>query len=145
MIHLWLWRCCCLLVFFFVCLFLFCFLGPHLWHMEIPRLRVESELHLLAYTTTISNAMLDPSLLCDLCCSLWQQHQLLNPLSGPKYRTHILMDTGWVHYHWATMGTPWLWLWMSTSGLIQLSIMHWWEKTKPVGQEVKLVKILEVF
>ena len=27
------------------------FLGPHLWHMEIPRLGVESELQLPAYTT----------------------------------------------------------------------------------------------
>ena len=26
-------------------------LGPHQWHMEVPRLGVESELHLLAYTT----------------------------------------------------------------------------------------------
>ena len=29
--------------FLFVC-FLFCFLGPHLWHMEVPRLGVISEL-----------------------------------------------------------------------------------------------------
>ena len=27
------------------------FLGPHLQHMEVPRLRVELELQLLAYTT----------------------------------------------------------------------------------------------
>ena len=31
--------------------FSFCFLGPHSWHMEVPRLRVESELQLPAYTT----------------------------------------------------------------------------------------------
>ena len=31
--------------------FFFCFLGPHPRHMEVPRLRVESELQLLAYTT----------------------------------------------------------------------------------------------
>ena len=29
-----------------VFIYLFCFLGPHLWHMEIPRLGVESELQL---------------------------------------------------------------------------------------------------
>ena len=29
----------------------FCFLGLHLWHMEVPRLGVESELGLPAYTT----------------------------------------------------------------------------------------------
>ena len=28
----------------FVCLFAFGFLGPHLWHMEVPRLEVELEL-----------------------------------------------------------------------------------------------------
>ena len=27
------------------------FLRPHLWHMEVPRLGVESELYPLAYTT----------------------------------------------------------------------------------------------
>ena len=29
--------------------FLSVFLGPHPWHMEVPRLRVQSELLLLAY------------------------------------------------------------------------------------------------
>ena len=33
-------NCFCFVLFLFVCLF--CFLGPHLWHMEIPRLEVES-------------------------------------------------------------------------------------------------------
>ena len=33
------------------CVFFFAFLGPHMWHMEVPRLGVESELPLLAYTT----------------------------------------------------------------------------------------------
>ena len=40
------------------------FLGPHLWHMEIPRLAVELELQLPAYTTAI--AVLDLSRICDL-------------------------------------------------------------------------------
>ena len=30
----------------------FFFLGPYLWHMEVPRLGVESELQVLAYATT---------------------------------------------------------------------------------------------
>ena len=34
----------------FICLFV-CFLGPHLWHMEVPRLGVDMELQLPAYTT----------------------------------------------------------------------------------------------
>ena len=32
-----------------VCGVFFVFLGPHLWHMEVPRLGVQSELQLLAY------------------------------------------------------------------------------------------------
>ena len=31
--------------------FFFFLNGPYLWHMEVPRLGVESELQLLAYTT----------------------------------------------------------------------------------------------
>ena len=38
--------------------FYFCFLGPLLWHMEVPRLGVKVELQLLAYTTV--TATLDP-------------------------------------------------------------------------------------
>ena len=36
--------------------FFFFFIGPHLWHMEVLRLGVKSELQLLAYTTAHSNA-----------------------------------------------------------------------------------------
>ena len=53
----------------------FSFLRPPLWHMEIPRLRVESELQLPAYTT----AGPDLSSICDLDHSSWQ-HWILNPL-----------------------------------------------------------------
>ena len=58
----------------FVCLLYF--LGPHLQHMEVPRLGVELELQLLAYATAI--ATWDPSRICDLYQSS-QQHQILNP------------------------------------------------------------------
>ena len=37
--------------FYLFYLFIFGFLGLHLQHMEVPRLEVESELQLLAYTT----------------------------------------------------------------------------------------------
>ena len=57
--------------------------------MAVPRLGVESELQLQAYTT--ATAMPALSHTCDLCRSLWQ-HQILNPLSEAKDRTHILMD-----------------------------------------------------
>ena len=42
----------------------FCFLGPHLRHMEVPRLGVQSKLQLLAYTT--ATATQDPIRICDL-------------------------------------------------------------------------------
>ena len=42
----------------------FFFLGPLLRHMEVPRLGVESELQLPAYTT--ATAAQDPSRVCDL-------------------------------------------------------------------------------
>ena len=44
---------------------LFIFLGPQPWHMEVPRLGVELELQLLAYTTataTKSELHLQPTL-----------------------------------------------------------------------------------
>ena len=58
--------------------FYFCFSGLHLQHMEVPRLRVKSELQLPAYTT--ATAMPDPSNVCDLHHSS-RQHWILNPLS----------------------------------------------------------------
>ena len=39
-----------------VIFFFFPFLEPHLWHTEVPRLGVKSELQELAYTTAHSNA-----------------------------------------------------------------------------------------
>jgi len=85
-------------------LFFFCvFLGLQPWYMEIPRLRVELELQLLAYTT--ATATPDPSGVCELHCSSWR-HQILNPLRGARDRTLILMDTSWDCYYWATTGTP---------------------------------------
>ena len=59
--------------------------------MEVPRLGVELELQLLAYTT--ATATLDPSHVCDLHHSL-QQCWILNSLSGARDQTLILMDTG---------------------------------------------------
>ena len=56
--------------------------------MEVPRLGVELELQLLAYTT--ATAMQDAS------CILWQ-HWILNPLSGARDQTHILMHPSRVH------------------------------------------------
>ena len=73
--------------------FFFCFLGPHLRHMEVPRLRVELELQLLAYAT--ATATWDPSRICKLYHSLWQC-QILNSLAKARNQTWILMDSSWV-------------------------------------------------
>ena len=74
----------------------FCLLGPHWWHMEVPRLGVESELLLLAYAT--ATAMWDLSRVCDLHDNSWQ-HWIHNPLSKTRDQTHILMGASRVRYH----------------------------------------------
>ena len=81
--------------FFFFC---FCFLGPCLWHMEVPRLGVKRE---LAYATATRNQY--P--IYDLHHSPWQ-HQILNPLSEARDRTRIFMDTSRICFHCTTTGTP---------------------------------------
>ena len=65
-----------------------------MWHMEVPRLGVESELQRLAYTP--ATAMPDLRLMCDLHHSSGQR-QVLNPLSMDRDQTHILMDPSQVH------------------------------------------------
>ena len=79
------------------------YLGPHQWHMEVPRLGIESELQLLAYTT--ATAMPDPSRLCDLHQNS-QQCWILNPLSKARDQTCELMDTSWIRFCCTMMGTP---------------------------------------
>ena len=65
--------------------FFFFFLELHLRHMEVPRLGVESELQLQAYST--ATAILDQSCVCNLYHNSWQCW-ILNPLSqgiGPTF------------------------------------------------------------
>ena len=86
------------------CVFLlFCFLGLHLWHMEVPTQGVESELQLPAYTP--ATTMQDLSCICDLCQSS-RQCQILNPLSEARDRTLVLMYTSWLLFCCTTTGTP---------------------------------------
>ena len=79
------------------------FLGPHPLHMEVPRLGVQLELQLPAYTT--APATPDPSRVCDLHHSS-QHHQILKPLSEAREWSHNLTGPSWICFRCATPGTP---------------------------------------
>ena len=69
------------------------FLGPHLQHMEVSRVGVDSELQLPAHTT--ATATRDLSHVCDLYQS--SRHCWIpDPLSKARDQTGILMDAGWI-------------------------------------------------
>ena len=70
--------------------FFFCFLGLHLWHMEVPRLGVELELQLQAYT--VATATRDRSQVCHVCHHSLQC-QIPDPLNEAGDQTCILVDT----------------------------------------------------
>ena len=70
--------------------------------MEVPRLGVESELQLPAYTT--ATATRDMSGVCNLYHSS-QQHQILNLLRKARDQTCNLMAPSWIRFHCATTGT----------------------------------------
>ena len=89
----------------FYFIYLFIFLGLHPWHMEVPRLGIELELQLPAYTTSTATATPDLSRICDLHHRSWQC-QILNPLREARDWTHHLMFISRVCFHCATMGTP---------------------------------------
>ena len=74
-------------------LFVFCFLGPPLQHMQVPRLGVKWELQPLVYTT--ARATRDSRHICDPHHSSWLCW-ILNPLSEARDGTSILMDPSWV-------------------------------------------------
>uniref|UniRef100_A0A8D1UMM7 Snurportin-1 n=1 Tax=Sus scrofa TaxID=9823 RepID=A0A8D1UMM7_PIG len=115
--------------FFFFFFLLFCFLGPRPRHMEVPRLRVQWELQLPAYTT--ATAVPDPSHVFDLHHSS-RQHQILNPLSEARDRIRNLMVPSQTRFRCAMAGTPCLllfspllpgkylsvWVWCVTSFLV---------------------------
>ena len=96
-----------LLLFFFfffflcVCVCVCVCVCPHPWHMEVPRLGVESELQLPAYAT--ATAMPDPNHICNLNSNS-QQCWILNLLSKARDQAHVLMDTSRIRYLWATRG-----------------------------------------
>ena len=71
--------------------------------MEVPRVGVESELQVPAYTT--ATAAPDLSRICDLHHSSWQR-QIFNPPREARDGTRILMNTSWIRFHCTTTGTP---------------------------------------
>ena len=72
--------------------------------MEAPRLGAESGPQLLAYATAM--AILDPSHICELYCSL-QQHWTLNPLNEARdLNLHLCGDCIRSLTHRAIIGTP---------------------------------------
>ena len=71
-------------------IYLFGFLGLCLWHMEVPRLGVKSELQLPAYS--MATATWDLSCVWELYNSS-RQCQSLNSLKEARGGTCILMDT----------------------------------------------------
>ena len=92
--------CCTTGILFF---FFFFFLGLHLWHMEVPRLGVESELQLTAYTT--ATAMPDLSCIWKLHHRSWQLDSLTHWV-----RPWFEPISSWILVRfltrWATMETP---------------------------------------
>ena len=93
-----------LLCFVSFCFIFFCFLVPHLQHMEIPRLGVELELKLPAYTT--ATAIQGLSHVCNLHHRS-QQCWIPDPLGKARDRAWVLMDTSWIRFCYTTEGTPW--------------------------------------
>ena len=101
-------------LFIYLCLS-FCLFRALPWHMDVPRLGVEWELQLLAYTT--ATAIPDPSLVCGLYYSSWQC-RILDPLSEARDRTCIFMVPSRIRFHCATTGSPsvYLLIWKSFQG-----------------------------
>ena len=93
----------CLRAFFVFCFSSFVFLGLHQQLIEVPRLGVQLELQLPAYTT--ATATRDPSRICDPHHSSGQ-HWILTPLSEARDRTHVLMDASRVHKPLSQDGNP---------------------------------------
>ena len=85
--------CFCSLFFVFV---FFVFLGPHAWHMDVPRLGVQSELQLLDYTT--ATATRDLSRVCNSHHSS-EQCQIFNTLREARDQTYVLMGTSQIRFH----------------------------------------------
>ena len=93
--------CVCVCTYFFF--FCFVFLRLHPQHMEVPRLGVESETQLPAYTTATAtpdlSRVLDPHHGSRQC-------QILNPRIEAKDQTCNLMAPSRIRFRCAKTGTP---------------------------------------
>ena len=97
--------CFLVFVFFVFCflVFVFFFLLFRATPTACRGLGIESELWLLTYTT--ATEMQDLSHVCDLQQSS-KQYQIPDPLSKARGQTHFLMNTSWICFHCASLGTP---------------------------------------
>ena len=85
-------------IYIFFKFYFFVFLGLYPRHMEVPRLEVESELQLWAYTT--ATATLDPSCTVSATCTTAHGNGILNALSKPGIKpVCVLTDTSQIHFH----------------------------------------------
>ena len=83
--------------------FFSCFLGPHIWHMDVPRQGVKLELQLLAYSTATATPCLS---------HVWGTY--ITGHGNARSLTHwarpgiapASSDTTQLRYCWATIGTP---------------------------------------
>ena len=82
--------------------FFFCFFWATPTSHGSSWVRVKSEVLLPAYNT--NTRMQDPGRVFDLYPSS-RQHQILNPRSEARDRTHIFMDTSRICFHCTTIGT----------------------------------------
>ena len=116
-----------------VCVWCVC-LGPYLQQMaSAPKRGVTSEPQLLAYTT--ATAMPDPGCICDQFMAALDPH----PPSEARDQTHLLMDTSWAHYGWATTETPRSWLFNLTSQV--KSALGWKPFSTPFGGGLNCCRI----
>ena len=78
----------------------FSFLGPHLQHMEVPRLGVKSELQVSAYTTATATS--DLSCICDL-------HYSSRQCRSPTHwaRPGIEPASSWILVRFVSAAPPW--------------------------------------
>ena len=84
----------------------FCFLGPHLWHMEVPRLGSNGSCSCQPMPQP-QQLRINWSHICDLHHHSGQ-HQIPNPLSEARDQTRILMDGSQVCHLLNHNGNPYI-------------------------------------